>query len=59
MRIQETNHIIEFMRRETSIRRDMQIMQPEFGLLIARADMNVSRFSAFIGIKESTIRPPA
>lgn len=51
--------ITEFVRRESRVDRDREVMKPEFSFLITRPDVNVCGLIAFVGIKESPIRTPA
>ena len=52
------NNITKFMRRETCIDGNRQIVKPEFHFIAACADMNVSGLVAFVGIEKGAIRPP-
>jgi hypothetical protein len=58
MEFQMTKDIIEFVRGESRINRNRQVMKPEFGFLVAHANVNMGGLVSFIGIEESPIRTP-
>jgi hypothetical protein len=53
-----TKDITEFVRGESRINRNRQAMKPEFGFLVAHANVNMGGLAPFIGIEESPIRTP-
>jgi hypothetical protein len=59
LRSEMTDNSAYFMRRESQVDRDREVMQPKFGFAASGPNMNMRRFAAFIGIKECAIGPPA
>jgi hypothetical protein len=51
--------ITDFMSRKSGPDRDCDIMQPDLDFLVARANMDMGRFVAFVGIEEGAIRSPS
>jgi hypothetical protein len=43
------------VRRKSGIHRNRQIVEPKFGFMVSRADVNVRRLSTFVRVKEGTI----
>jgi hypothetical protein len=59
LRSQVSNNSAYFVRRESRIDGDRQIMQPDFGFAVAGSNMNVRRLAAFIGIEKCAIGAPS
>lgn len=45
---QVAEYIVDFMRRKPGIDSERQIMQPEFSLIVAAADVDMRGFIAFV-----------
>src|SRR5262245_32036108 len=56
---QMTQNITEFVRRESDVHSDAEVVEPEFGFPLARADMNVGGLAPLVGIEEGAIGPPS
>jgi hypothetical protein len=46
--LQVADYIADFMRRKPGIDCNIQVVKPEFGFIIAGADVDVSRFVALV-----------
>jgi hypothetical protein len=51
--------ITDFMTRKSGPDRDCDIMQPDLDFFIARTNVNVRRFVAFIGVEKGAVRSPS
>ena len=59
MRFQIADNITKFMRGKSGVEGDGEVVQPEFGFPAARANMDMRRFTALVGVEIRAVRSPA
>jgi len=59
MSLKVGDNIAKFMSRIPGIHRHREVVQPNLGLFVACADVNMGRLADFVGIEEGAIRTPA
>jgi len=51
MRFQMADNITKFVRGKSGVERDGEVVQPEFSFPTARANMDMRRFTALVGVE--------